>query len=149
MHNLNPKNFAVDEIVSIELVGEEDTVDITVEDTHMFFANDVYSHNSSSEEDIIEGNQIAEDWSKLMTADFVMSLSRKVEDKISNTARFHVIKNRFGKDGVTYAANFNASNGRIEIYEGNTSGGKEAQSKMDNSSEFTRKRLATKYAELG
>ena len=41
-----------------------------------------------------------------MTADFVMSMSRKVEDKIANTGRFHVIKNRFGIDGVTYPAHY-------------------------------------------
>ena len=31
-----------------------------------------------------------------------MSMSRKVEDKIANTGRFHVIKNRFNPDGITF-----------------------------------------------
>ena len=44
-----------------------------------------------------------------MTADFVMSLSRKVKDKIGNTGRFHVIKNRFGPDGITYPAKVNTN----------------------------------------
>ena len=46
-----------------------------------------------------------EDYSKVMT-DFVMSMSRKVEDKIANTGRFHVIKNRFGIDGITYPSDY-------------------------------------------
>ena len=51
---------------------------------------------------MIGADKVAEDYSKVMTADFVISMSRKVEDKIANTGRFHVIKNRFGIDGVTY-----------------------------------------------
>ena len=31
-----------------------------------------------------------------------MSLSRKKEDKVNNTARFHIMKNRFGPDGITF-----------------------------------------------
>ena len=53
------------------------------------------------EEDVIDATKVAEDYSKVMTADFVMSVSRKVEDKIANTGRFHVIKNRFGPDGLS------------------------------------------------
>jgi len=148
MHNLNPEDFVMDEIVSIELVGEENTVDITVEDTHMFFVNDVYSHNSALEEDVIGADKVAEDYSKIMTADFVMSMSRKVEDKIANTGRFHVIKNRFGIDGVTYPATINTNIGQVQIFEGSSQFGKDAQNKMNNSEEFLRKELANKYNDM-
>ena len=46
------------------------------------------ANRSSLEEDIIDASKVAEDYSKVMTADFVMSMSRKVEDKIANTGRF-------------------------------------------------------------
>ena len=47
--------------------------------------------------------KVSEDYSKVMIgSDFVMSMSRKVEDKIINTGRFHVIKNRFELDGITF-----------------------------------------------
>ena len=59
------------------------------------------ANRSALEEDVIGADKVAEDYSKVMTADFVMSMSRKVEDKIANTGRFHVIKNRFGIDGIT------------------------------------------------
>ena len=145
MHNINPEDFVMDEIVSIELVGEEDTVDITVEDTHMFFANGIYSHNSSLEEDVIDASKVAESYAKVMIADFVISMSRKVEDKIANTGRFHVIKNRFGVDGITFPASINTNNGSIKIFEANTQDGQTTQKKMDNSEEYLGKQLANKY----
>ena len=63
------------------------------------------ANRSALEEDVIDASKVAEDYSKVMTADFVMSMSRKVEDKIANTGRFHVIKNRFGVDGITFPRN--------------------------------------------
>ena len=103
------------------------------------------ANRSALEEDVIGADKVAEDYSKVMTADFVMSMSRKVEDKIANTGRFHVIKNRFGIDGVTYPATINTNIGQVQIFEGSSQFGKDAQSKMNNSEEFLRKELANKY----
>jgi hypothetical protein len=72
-----------------------------------------------------------------MTADFIMSVSRKATDKIANTGRVHVIKNRFGIDGVTYPANINTNIGTIEIFEGNSWQGKEQTNKMDSDEMLT------------
>lgn len=103
------------------------------------------ANRSSLEEDIIDASKVSEDYSKVMTSDFVMSISRKVEDKISNTARCHVIKNRFGVDGMTYPMMMNTNTGKFEIYESNTQSGKHQQSKMDNSEEYLRKLAKNKY----
>ncbi len=35
-----------DKIVSIECIGEMDTVDIEVSGDHLFYANDILTHNS-------------------------------------------------------------------------------------------------------
>ncbi len=102
------------------------------------------ANRSSLEEEIIGADKVSEDYSKVMTADFVMSMSRKVEDKIANTGRFHVIKNRFGPDGITFPATINTNTGFIQIYETNTQGGKEVQGKMNNADEYIRKTLAQK-----
>tara|TARA_B100000959_G_scaffold166004_1_gene173848 strand:- start:373 stop:1734 length:1362 start_codon:yes stop_codon:yes gene_type:complete len=102
------------------------------------------ANRSSLEEDVIGADKVSEDYSKVMTADFVMSMSRKVEDKIANTGRFHVIKNRFGPDGITFPATINTNTGFIQIYETNTQGGKEVQGKMNNADEYIRKTLAQK-----
>ena len=102
------------------------------------------ANRSSLEEDVIDASKVSEDYSKVMTSDFVMSMSRKVEDKIANTGRFHVIKNRFGPDGITFPATINTNTGFIQIYDTNTQGGKEVQGKMNNADEYLRKTLAQK-----
>ena len=106
------------------------------------------ANRSSLEEEVIDATKIAEDYSKVMTADFVMSISRKVEDKIANTGRFHVIKNRFGIDGITFPANINTNTGLIQVHEASTVAGKEAQGKMDNSEEYLRQTLSQKYKDM-
>jgi len=106
------------------------------------------ANRSALEEDVIGADKIAEDYSKVMTADFVMSMSRKVEDKIANTGRFHVIKNRFGIDGVTYPSTINTNIGQVQIFEGSSQFGKNAQGKMNNSQEFLRKELKNKYNDM-
>lgn len=147
-HNLKSTDFIVDEIESIELIGELDTVDITVEDTHMFFANDVYSHNSSADSDIVTGDQIASSFAKIMVADFIISLSRKVTDKIAGTGRFFIIKNRFGPDGITLPSRINMGNGRMDIFEEQSVQGKETKKDMESGETLLRKSLAQKYKEI-
>tara|TARA_R110000796_G_scaffold230098_6_gene347711 strand:+ start:443 stop:1825 length:1383 start_codon:yes stop_codon:yes gene_type:complete len=106
------------------------------------------ANRSALEDDVIGAEKIAESYSKIMTADFVLSLSRKIEDKIAGTGRWHVIKNRFGPDGITFPSKMNMSNGQIDIYEETSVQGKSTQSEMNQGSEAMRKRLATKYKEV-
>ena len=74
-------------------------------------------NRTGARDEVIEGDQIAESYSKLMIADFAMSLSRTREDKINNTGRFHIMKNRYGADGFTYNSDFDAATGIINIIE--------------------------------
>jgi archaellum biogenesis ATPase FlaH len=106
------------------------------------------ANRSALDEDVIEATKVSESYQKVMTADFVMSLSRKVEDKIGNTGRFHVIKNRFGPDGITYPAKVNTNTGKMDIYESSSVGGKEQQQKIDNRDNIMRKMLSNKYDDL-
>ena len=106
------------------------------------------ANRSALDEDVIEATKVSESYQKIMTADFVMSLSRKVEDKIGNTGRFHVIKNRFGPDGMTFPAKVNTNTGKMEIYEGNSVGGKEQQTKIDNRDNLMKKMLSNRYDDL-
>jgi len=106
------------------------------------------ANRSALDEDVIEAQKVSESYQKIMTADFVMSLSRKVEDKIGNTGRFHVIKNRFGPDGITYPAKVNTNTGKMEIYESSSVDGKEQQTKIDNRDNIMKKMLANKYEDL-
>ena len=105
-------------------------------------------NRSGAEDDIITGTKIAGSFSKLMTADFVVSLSRKIEDKLAGTGRWHVIKNRFGPDGMTLPSKANMSNGIINIYSDDSIDGKKTQSDMNKGESLVRKNLLQKYNEL-
>lgn len=106
------------------------------------------ANRSALEDDIIEGGKVSESYNKLMIADFVMSLSRKVNDKIGGTGRFHTIKNRFGPDGMTFPSKINTMNGNIEIYEPNSDMGKSVTISMTGDP-FAKKLMNTRLKELG
>jgi|TARA_R110000744_G_scaffold33459_4_gene78540 replicative DNA helicase len=105
-------------------------------------------NRSGADADVITGTSIAGSFSKLMTADFVVSLSRKIEDKLAGTGRWHVIKNRFGPDGMTLPSKANMSNGRMSIYSDDSVDGKQTQSDMNKGESLVRKNLLQKYNEL-
>ncbi len=104
---------------------------------------------SALEDDIIEADKIASSYGKVMVADFLMSLSRKVEDKLSGTGRGHVIKNRFGPDGITLPSKINTNNGQFQFYEPQTSQGKQTTQTMKTGENMLKKNLAQKFKDLG
>jgi|TARA_B100002003_G_C14133717_1_gene545186 replicative DNA helicase len=106
------------------------------------------TNRSALDEDVIEASRIAESYAKVMVADFVMSLSRKIEDKIGNTGRFHVIKNRFGPDGLTYPARINTNIGKIELFEATSIQGKDVQYKINNRDNQAKQILSQRYDDL-
>ena len=50
-----------------------------------------------------------------MITDFCISLSRKRKDKVEGTGRFHIMKNRYGMDGITYSVKADTSTGHFEV----------------------------------
>jgi archaellum biogenesis ATPase FlaH len=72
-------------------------------------------NRSGAREEIIQGDRMAESYSKMMITDFAMSLSRSAEDKENGTGRWHIMKNRYGADGITYDSIMDTSIGKIEI----------------------------------
>ena len=95
-----------------------------------------------AKDDVIEGDKAAGSYDKMMVADICLSLSRKKEDKVLGTGRIHVMKNRYGMDGMTYDAKVNTNNGHIEIL-GSTI--------LDEAGEVPRggyKEIANKFFEL-
>lgn len=105
-------------------------------------------NRSGAEQDVITGTSIAGSFSKLMTADFVVSLSRKIDDKLAGTGRWHVIKNRFGPDGMTFPSKANFSNGQILIYNDNSIDGQNTQKEMKDGGTLVRKNLLQKYKDM-
>lgn len=72
-------------------------------------------NRAGAKDDVIEGDKAAGSYNKMMIADFAMSLSRKRLDKVNGTGRSHIMKNRYGGDGMTYPVKINTENGNIEI----------------------------------
>jgi replicative DNA helicase len=72
-------------------------------------------NRAGSKDDIIEGDKAAGSYDKMMITDIAISLSRKKEDKVNNTGRFHIMKNRYGMDGITYQMHADTSNGHFKI----------------------------------
>jgi replicative DNA helicase len=103
------------------------------------------SNRAAMDEDIIQANNISDSYRKIMTADFVLSLSRKMSDKQANTARFHVIKNRFGPDGVTFPARMNAGCGDIRIFSENSREGMGILNEMSQEENVVKKMMSNKW----
>jgi hypothetical protein len=104
---------------------------------------------SALEDDIIEADKIASSYGKVMVSDFLMSLSRKVEDKMSGTGRGHVIKNRFGPDGITLPSKINTNNGQFQFFEPQTTQGKQTTQVMKSGENMLKQNLAQKFKDLG
>lgn len=106
------------------------------------------TQRSSIQEDVIQADKISESYNKIMTADLVISLSRKLEDKANHTGRAHIIKNRFGADGITFPMYMNTGLGKIEIYDENSSKGILLKKQMQSNEGLLKKTLAKKLSEL-
>jgi len=74
-------------------------------------------NRSGAKDDIIEGDKAAGSYDKIMITDISISLSRKKEDKVAGTGRFHIMKNRYGGDGMTFGAKVDTSTGHFEIFD--------------------------------
>ena len=59
-----------------------------------------------------------------------------------------LIIDRFGPDGMTFPAKVNTNTGKMEIYEGNSVGGKEQQDKINNRDNLMKKMLSNRYEDL-
>jgi hypothetical protein len=112
-------------------------------------------NRSGSQDKVVEGDKAAGSYDKIMIADIIISTSRLRKDKLDNTCRWHIIKNRYGVDGLTYKCEFNASTGQTSIlgeYDEDDEESNNPQSpKQQNNSDFNkddRDYLQKKFFEL-
>ena len=103
------------------------------------------TNRSGGQEDVVQAHNIADSYRKIMTADFVLSVSRNTNDKANNTARCHVIKNRFGPDGITLYANMNTSTGQIDLYDTKSKEALAIQAQMQDSDNSVKNTLRSKW----
>ena len=89
-----------------------------------------------AKDSVIEGDKAAGSYDKMMVADICLSLSRQKEDKVLGTGRIHVMKNRYGQDGMTYNIKMDTNNGHIEFVDRATA--EELENNSDQNFTFDR-----------
>lgn len=107
--------------------------------------------NRGSHDDDVEfvhAGMISESMGKHFTADFMMSILRKHTDKISNTARFHIIKSRIGADGITLMSHMDTSNGDIEIYAKKSKEERELENRLVETSTDMRANMQNRFQQF-
>jgi len=110
-------------------------------------------NRAGAKDDIIEGDKAAGSYDKVMVTDVAISLSRKRQDKVNGTGRFHIMKNRYGMDGLTYSVRVNTANGHFEVNDTIEDDDEPSQPTQNNNSfnqidTFDKKHLAQKFFEL-
>ena len=73
------------------------------------------TNRSGLNAEVITMEQISEAFNKCFVADFIMSVSRTVEDKQNNTGKIFIAKNRNGPDGMIYNIFMDTSNVKIRV----------------------------------
>ena len=88
-----------------------------------------------------------------MITDVCISLSRKRKDKVNGTGRFHIMKNRYGIDGLTFGVKADTSTGHFEVHDYNPDD-EEVETpnarvnSYDDFDEFDKKTLKNKFFQL-
>ena len=82
------------------------------------------TNRSGLNAEVITMESISEAFNKCFVADFICSISRTAEDKVANTARMFVAKNRNGPDGLVYPMYMDTRNIELKVlpYQGDTPG---------------------------
>lgn len=142
-HDLKVTDYEMDEIVNIEFIGDEDTIDITVDDTHMFYGNDIYTHNSAISAQVLDGTNMGGSIKKGQIGHFIVGVAKTPEQKLNGTATLSIIKSRFGRDGIIFE-DCVFDNGTLNIDTRTTNGisvSKNRENAIKNASDFLSKKL--------
>lgn len=106
------------------------------------------SNKEGAQSDVLEGTSAAGAYAKMFPADFVMSLSRLTKDKLSNTARMFVIKNRFGFDGIVLPVHMDTYKGFIQVHEAISDEGEKLNKSMQTDKDYDKQLLRKKMRQF-
>lgn len=84
-------------ILKIEEIDEREMIDIEVSGNHLFYANNILTHNSSSD---VEITDTSESWGLPATADFLVALISTEELEGLNQIMIKQLKNRYGDKSI-------------------------------------------------
>jgi replicative DNA helicase len=105
------------------------------------------TNRAAIDHEVIQADSVGDSYKKVQTADFIMSVSRKTKDKLSNTGRIHIVKNRFGPDGMTFPAKIDTFHGIMDVFAAASADGIIAQKESKNGENLEKKLLHKKYVE--
>ena len=105
------------------------------------------TNRAAIDHEVIGADSVGDSYKKVQTADFIMSVSRKTKDKLSNTGRIHIVKNRFGPDGMTFPAKIDTFHGIMDVFAAASVDGMTATKDSKNGENLEKKLLHKKYVE--
>ena len=85
----------LDEILSIEILDEEDTIDISVSGDNLFFANGILTHNSGYDNSEIDLSNVSESTGLAATADLMFAIIATEQLKDLGQIMIKQLKNRY------------------------------------------------------
>lgn len=75
------------------------------------------TNRSGYNAELITPDQVSEDFSKIMTADVIITMARNMLQKIVGVGKMYIAKNRQGRDGQIFAYSLNTAKCKIEMFE--------------------------------
>ena len=104
----------LDEIVSIERLDIRDTVDIEVGGNHLFYANGILTHNSSTDLGL---EDTSESFGLPATADFMFALITSEELEQLNQIMVKQLKNRYGDPSMNKKFVIGIDKAKMKLYD--------------------------------
>jgi len=115
-NNMTSNVITLDEIIDIKFLGFEDTIDIEVNsDDHLFYANDILTHNSAVQEQEHDHSHISGGISKIQTADNVISIFASAAMKERGQYQVQFLKTR-SSSGVGSKVNLGFDPNTLRIF---------------------------------
>ena len=103
------------------------------------------TNRSGLNAEVITMESISEAFNKCFVSDFIFSVSRTSEDKITNSGRIFVAKNRNGPDGLVFPIYMDTSRVKMDVFEQSN---ETVDSIMKKSTKEQAKTLREKYKEF-
>jgi len=102
------------------------------------------TNRSGLDSEIVSIGQIGEAYSKATVCDLIMTVSRRAEDKMSNTGRLFVAKSRLGQDGMVMPFILNTATVKVRLLKQN----QDATAVMMDDGVNVQRHAAARFAQL-
>ena len=139
---IRPTTIRKEKRIELECIYEELRAMAQVLDCPIWTASQ--TNRSGLNAEVITMESISEAFNKCFVSDFIVTLSRTIEDKNTNSGRMFIAKNRNGPDGLIYPIFMDTSNVSIKVLQQT----EETDNIMQKSSKNTLEDLKEKYKEF-